>query len=329
MNTEEREYLKAALRLRPVELTPCLDEDQVVAFYSGELVEDEAESVRNHLAECPDCLEMARDARGFLKAMSEPDQMTAATVQPVSSRPATTPGSAHSRQASWWQSLLNRFQNPVVGFSMAMATLLLAIGCSFLIVRTWQLHNQIERMNAVATQLRQQEQELGRQLAEQTRNQQLFEEMQREWELAAKTEQAGGNKPEVARPVIASLVLLPGFRDPGDANELVIPPDANLIRLQAGLEADDYPIYYASLRTADGAEVWIRSGLKAQPSGSGKAVVCHLPPKVFTKRDYVLSISGLTKQGGSEEVERYSFRVSKKWRREDDPQPSRRSRGRS
>jgi Putative zinc-finger len=312
MNAEEREFLKAALRTRPTELMPCLDEERLVAFYSGQLGEDEAESVRNHLAECPDCLEMARDARQFLKAISEPNRMTVTTVQPESSKPTTTPGSFRPRRASWWQSLLHRFQSPVVGFSTAMATLLLAVGCSFLIVRTWQLQNQIERMNASLAQLQRQEQGLRQRLDEQARNLQSVEETQREWEMATKAEQSGSYKPENPRPIIASLVLLPGFRDPGETNDLVIPPDTNLIRLQAGLEADDYPSYRATLRTADGEEVRSRSGLKAQSSGSGKAIVWYLPARLFTKRDYVLRIDGMTIDGKSEEVERSSFRVVKK-----------------
>jgi tetratricopeptide (TPR) repeat protein len=49
---------------------PCLDEDRIVAFYSGRLGEGQEDAVRTHLAECPRCLELARDARQFLKAMA-------------------------------------------------------------------------------------------------------------------------------------------------------------------------------------------------------------------------------------------------------------------
>jgi hypothetical protein len=82
MSSEEREYLKAALWARLTEVTPCLNEEQVVAFYSGRLGESELESARDHLAECPRCLEMARDARHFLKAMNEPVLVTTAKEYP-------------------------------------------------------------------------------------------------------------------------------------------------------------------------------------------------------------------------------------------------------
>lgn len=66
-----REYIKAAVHSE----TPsgaCLNEELVVAFYSGRLGDNEQETVRDHLAECPTCLELAREARQFLRAVSEP-----------------------------------------------------------------------------------------------------------------------------------------------------------------------------------------------------------------------------------------------------------------
>ena len=319
MRSEERESLKAAIEARITDVTQCLDEDRILAFYFGQLGESEAEQMRDHLVECPKCLEVARDARQFLKAMSEPVPTAAAIAQLESSKlAAAIPVGNRSRQTQWRQSLLHRFQSRVVVFSMAMAALLLAIGCSFLIARTWRLQNQIERMYAAQTQYRQQEQELRQRLAEQARDKNLTEELQREMEkelAALKTENIEGHKMAIARPVIASLVLLPGFRDLGEtprSNGLIIPPSADLIRLQASLEVDDYPSYRATLRTADGELVWTQSGLKAQSNGSGKAVVLHLPPKLFAKRDYMLSLSGATAEGKSEDVEQYSFRVVKR-----------------
>jgi hypothetical protein len=314
MRSEERESLKAAIEARITDVTPCLDEDRILAFYSGRLGESEAEQMRDHLVECPKCLEVARDARQFLKAMSEPVPTAAAIAQ---LEPAMPVGN-RSRQTPWRQSLLHRFQSPVVVFSIAMAALLLAIGCSFLIARTWRLQNQIERMDAAQTQYRQQEQELRQRLAEQARDKNLAEELQREMEkelAALKTEQIEGHKTAIARPVIASLVLLPGFRDLGEtpgSNRLIIPPSSDLIRLQANLEVDEHPSYRATLQTADGELVWTQSGLKAQSNGSGKTVVLHLPPKLFAKRDYMLSLSGATAEGKSEDVEQYSFRVVKR-----------------
>lgn len=126
MESEEREYLKAVLQAWLTEVTPCLNEEQIVAFYSGRLGENEMGSVRDHLAECPRCLEMARDARQFLKAMSEPAQPAAKSASLTTIAPAIV--IARSSWTSLRQSLLRRFDSPALGFSLALATLLLAIG---------------------------------------------------------------------------------------------------------------------------------------------------------------------------------------------------------
>jgi hypothetical protein len=63
---------KAAVQARARALAaPCLDEQQLVAFYSGEASEEQAEAIRDHLAECGRCLELARDAREFLEDARE------------------------------------------------------------------------------------------------------------------------------------------------------------------------------------------------------------------------------------------------------------------
>lgn len=64
------ESLRSAFRAggrRQIE--PCLDEERIVSFYSGRLNEAESEAVRQHLAECPACLMLARESREFLAAM--------------------------------------------------------------------------------------------------------------------------------------------------------------------------------------------------------------------------------------------------------------------
>ncbi|MBI4469899.1 MAG: zf-HC2 domain-containing protein [Acidobacteria bacterium] len=66
-----QEYLKAAVQGRTPRAA-CLNEELVVDFYSGRLSDSEMETIRDHLAECPTCLELAREARQFLRAVSEP-----------------------------------------------------------------------------------------------------------------------------------------------------------------------------------------------------------------------------------------------------------------
>lgn len=50
---------------------PCPSAERLVALYAGHLSEAESASIGEHLATCPRCLELARDARQFAAAMRE------------------------------------------------------------------------------------------------------------------------------------------------------------------------------------------------------------------------------------------------------------------
>lgn len=120
----ERE-LKDALRARVA--TPCPGEDALLAFYRGALAETENESLREHLATCAPCVELARDARAFLEAWEgAPEESRASGVRwlaaaavvgaallaglwvarsrPEASRPEVPPTSA-SAPANPWRDL--------------------------------------------------------------------------------------------------------------------------------------------------------------------------------------------------------------------------------
>ena len=64
-----RDELQAAIRRREKTPSPCQSEEGMLAFYSGGLSEAEEARVREHLAACPSCLDLAGDARRFLEAM--------------------------------------------------------------------------------------------------------------------------------------------------------------------------------------------------------------------------------------------------------------------
>jgi len=66
----------------------CLNEEQAIAFQAGELAEEQAEALRSHVAECPSCLELVRDARAFLDAMESDLKEDAAGAAPPAAAPA-------------------------------------------------------------------------------------------------------------------------------------------------------------------------------------------------------------------------------------------------
>lgn len=62
--------LKAAFQRRGA--TPCPGEGPLLAFYGGGLDEARSEAIREHLAGCASCVELALDARAFVETMSAP-----------------------------------------------------------------------------------------------------------------------------------------------------------------------------------------------------------------------------------------------------------------
>ena len=94
MNVRDDDSLRHAAAGLPA-VGPCPGEARLLAFYRGEFDEDQADAIREHLATCPPCLELARDAREFLVALrgAEP----APAVPP--GRVAATP---RSRRTALW-----------------------------------------------------------------------------------------------------------------------------------------------------------------------------------------------------------------------------------
>lgn len=129
-----RDYVNAAIQARQPS-GACLGEEQVVAFYSGQLPETEMEAVRDHLAECPTCLALAQEARQFVHAMSEPAQAVAAA----------------SASALPWQ----RAHRHAL-FLMA-ASVIIAVGIVLLLWRGWRVEapsDQQGKTPPAPTQLR-------------------------------------------------------------------------------------------------------------------------------------------------------------------------------
>src|SRR5688500_17490038 len=77
-----RDYLKAVARHpQPRGVCSCLDDNQIVAFYSRQLDANNAETICAHLADCPKCLELARDARQFLGLMTGPAEANVVAIR--------------------------------------------------------------------------------------------------------------------------------------------------------------------------------------------------------------------------------------------------------
>ena len=94
MNVRDDDSLRRAAAELPV-AGPCPGEPRLLAFYRGELDEDRADAIREHLATCPACLELARDAREFVAALRGAEPTPAAPPRRLAAAP-------RSRRAALW-----------------------------------------------------------------------------------------------------------------------------------------------------------------------------------------------------------------------------------
>ena len=317
------DYLKSVARMRrPV--APCLDEQEVVAFYSGTLGQMEAEGVRNHLADCPKCLDLAAEVRQFVEAMSgtvaAPLTPSAAELSRESVRTQT------SARQSLWQTLRAYLRvNPVFAFSVVAAIALVA-GSALLIAEVFGLQNQVRNMQSAQAEKDRRLQELEQELAlERTRVEQLTAELQgrtgvsppsdREPDRAndQRPHDQPGREPRRDAAVVASLVLTSSLvRDPTQRKPLELSAATSHLELRVRLGTDEYRSYRAVLKTADGEQKFIKSGIKAQAVASGKEVIITIPSSILDKRDYVLKLIGVTPKGGQEVQDEYPFSIVRK-----------------
>ncbi|HEX3249141.1 MAG TPA: hypothetical protein VHS05_06920 [Pyrinomonadaceae bacterium] len=228
-----------------------------------------------------------------------------------------------SQPSKWtWQDLLYAFAirlNPATKLAMVAVMLTLVFGGAWLFTETFRLRNQLSQLQA-QNQARQND--LQQQFdAERRRNEELNARLSQEKQQREQTDESlrqlsesGDATNPPPRPVIASLMLLPGLsRGGGEKANLLMPQDARLVRLQIGIDPEEqYKTYAVELRTAAGRQVWNRENLTARTRGKARAVNLTLPASALKPGDYELRLSGRKEGGESEDVGFYYFDVKKR-----------------
>ncbi|MGH9853012.1 MAG: hypothetical protein ACREBD_24505, partial [Blastocatellia bacterium] len=123
------------------------------------------------------------------------------------------------------------------------------------------------------------------------------------------TQQPSQAPAQTGRQSIFSFLLAPwrGSRAPGagDLQQIAIPRETDLVRLQMKIEQGDSRRFQATIRTVERAQVWNQRSLKP---GSGSITV-NVPANKLPLGDYTLTLSATTPTGDTEEINRYFFRV--------------------
>ncbi len=215
-----------------------------------------------------------------------------------------------------WQAFW-RFQNLVPSWSLAAALLLIILGGSWSTFRILRLQKALEQAGT---------RDVQRQLTElQSRNTELAAALLREQnqrsllaqEMAnLKTGEKPGHPsplPSQMQPALLSFALTPGLlRDVRSSQKVNIPAGANVVQFHLTLAPEDYPKFHAALQHVEGDEIWAQTWLRGESTALHQPLRLILPAKLLTPGDYVLTLSGVTRSGESEDSRKYYFRVIQK-----------------
>ena len=185
------------------------------------------------------------------------------------------------------------------------ATVLLAIGLGLLGSYTIGVRRQLADARA----------ELDRQMsASHAGDARARAEIERERAARAELERRLAERTSPAAPsasssTVLSLVIAPGLLRDAPTRRVELTSTAAGLQLQLTLPRDaDYSSFNVTLRTAEGREVWRRSGLRPSSTDTGRALVVTVPAASLIPADYELSLQGTT-GSATEDVAEYYFTV--------------------
>jgi hypothetical protein len=248
-----------------------VEKDLIDEYVRGEMSGKEKDAFERHFLASEKRRRQIEFARVFARVTNEDS---------LNQGPATI--------SSWWNSFRRR-SNLAVSFSLAAIVLIVVIGGLWFIRQSTQ--SRREQAQAQPTQPPAQVTQTAQQNATPAGDQHPQNE--------AQPTPLPAIRPEVQqtqRPVIASLMLLPGTSRGAD--------NRPQLRITAGTNS-------AQLRTSSGRAVRSQSGLTAHPGRGGREVVLTLPANLLVGGDYELTLNGVNEQKQTEPLGYYYFSVRK------------------
>ncbi len=230
------------------------------------------------------------------------------------------------------RSILRIFGVPrlALQWGLAAAGLVLLLGVGWLLLENSRLRQQMSQTQERRSALGQREGELQKELEDQrTANEASVQELARVREEGMRLEQelkeqqaqqrareeqrpAGGQRPVTPGVSIVSFTLAPQMRGVGQVPTVSIPTKTDYLAVRLNLEPDDHPAYrVVLLDQARNQHVWQSGKLRARVAGDFRTLSISLPADLLRPQTYILQVSGVSPNGGSEVVSDYPFRVVK------------------
>ncbi len=268
-----------------------VESELVDAYARGQLSTEMRERFEQHYLKHPARRQRVEFARALTTRIDERET-------------SATRGEQANLHVSWKQRLLAIFggQKTALRFAMALVILLVALAGVWIFVnnrwRQQQREAQVQRENQAP---------------------------QPPAETPPQEQRAAQNPPEIAQPSpnantnsappIVSLALTVGgvrSADGGPTQTLVIPQETTQAQLLLDLKDDSYTRYRASLRKIGGPEIFTQPNLRPRTTKAGARFVFRVAARELTSGDYVLTLGGITPEGGVDDLNKSLFRVEKR-----------------
>lgn len=256
------------------------------------------------------------EAKEFIRAVSAAPLKESIVNEPINS-------STQSSDVPWWRSISNLFVlRPLVFRGAVAALLLLVVAGSWVLVRRYQRQQaDLQELHQVA--LRQKEEELKRASASPVNENTSAPDSNVTSNLSDNRQPV--NSTDVPKPgtvnkrprqpasgQVASIFLLPfSARGDSDSHPLLLRSETRAVRLTLAFQKADYSRYEVVLRTAEGEQVLRRGPLSDRSNAAGRSVTLTLDPAIFRRRDYIVTLNGITSEGKPETVAEYYFHVKR------------------
>jgi len=289
-------------------------EDELIdAYVREELPPRDRERFKEVVNASPRLTSRVDFARILVKPTSaeEPATVTAAipTREESQSRRDIAP-----EGESFWRRLFTKSPAPNrFGWAMAACTLLLLLGGGTLLFEWMRLRAESRRLVVERSKLEQQEKTLASELN--NRNSEMtarLEDALAENDRLLKELESSQKETPESKPKnlsVAFFIAPGGLRSIGGENRITLSSKSSEVRLNLGLESNDYSSYSATVQTVEGKTVWSRDRLRAQARRSGKVVELRVPTSQLPTGTYIAELTGLSTSGVREPVMKYSFRV--------------------
>lgn len=295
------DYLLGSLSAEEIEQ---LDELSVTdAEFAGDLLASESELVDAYVLNELDEETRRRFESHYLTTQVGREKVTFAAALQNFGQQQQLGTTANAAASSWFSRLKSQLSgHPLLQWGFATACVILLAVVIWLAFQNMQLRSEVAATQAHNNELVRSQQELQRQM----------EQTQAPVQASAPPENPGqsGVAGPPASPSVLSLVLTPMLRGGKQEPTLKLASDTNAVSVRLVLEPNDLSTYRVALLAQGGEKIWQSGNLKANRSNGSQSLSVTLPVRVLKGNDYVLRVSGTDKNGTSEFVGDYPFRVS-------------------